>query len=114
MFQAQEQNQDVTYAIPKEGSLRFVDVMCVPKGAPHPGNAARFMNYVLNPTVQARYLQVRELRHAGVARQAAAAQGAGLRPERLPAGIDQALDHHPHRREAAEVAGRLRGLITAT
>jgi spermidine/putrescine-binding protein len=54
MFQAQEQNQDVSYAIPKEGSLRFVDVMCVPKGAPHPGNAARFMNYVLNPTVQAR------------------------------------------------------------
>jgi putrescine transport system substrate-binding protein len=54
MFQAQEQNQDVSYAIPKEGSLRFVDVMCVPKGAPHPGNAARFMNYLLNPTVQAR------------------------------------------------------------
>jgi len=54
MFQAQEQNPDVSYVIPKEGSLRFVDVMCVPKGAPHPGNAARFMNYVLSPTVQAR------------------------------------------------------------
>jgi spermidine/putrescine transport system substrate-binding protein len=53
-FQAQEQNPDVAYDIPKEGSLRFVDVMCVPKGAPHPGNAARFMNYVLSPTVQAR------------------------------------------------------------
>jgi spermidine/putrescine-binding protein len=34
--------------------LRFVDVMCVPKGAPHPGNAARFMNYALHPKVQAR------------------------------------------------------------
>jgi spermidine/putrescine-binding protein len=44
----------VSYAIPKEGSLRFVDVMCVPKGAPHPGNAARFMNYLLHPKVQAR------------------------------------------------------------
>src|SRR6266540_3912408 len=53
-FQAQEQNPDVAYDIPREGSLRFVDVMCVPKGAPHPGNAARFMNYVLSPTVQAR------------------------------------------------------------
>jgi spermidine/putrescine transport system substrate-binding protein len=53
-FQAQEQNPDVAYDIPKEGSLRFVDVMCIPKGAPHPGNAARFMNYVLSPTVQAR------------------------------------------------------------
>jgi spermidine/putrescine-binding protein len=54
VFQAQDQNQDVSYAIPKEGSLRFVDVMCIPKGAPHPGNAARFMNYVLHPKVQAR------------------------------------------------------------
>jgi putrescine transport system substrate-binding protein len=54
VFQAQDQNQDVSYTIPKEGSLRFVDVMAVPKGAPHPANAARFMNYVLHPKVQAR------------------------------------------------------------
>jgi spermidine/putrescine transport system substrate-binding protein len=54
VFQAQDQNGDVSYVIPKEGSLRFVDVMAVPKGAPHPGNAARFMNYVLHPKVQAR------------------------------------------------------------
>jgi putrescine transport system substrate-binding protein len=54
VFQAQDQNEDVSYVIPKEGSLRFVDVMAVPKGAPHAGNAARFMNYVLQPKVQAR------------------------------------------------------------
>ncbi|HKF00063.1 MAG TPA: spermidine/putrescine ABC transporter substrate-binding protein [Actinomycetes bacterium] len=54
VFQAQDSNGDVAYTIPKEGSLRFVDVMCVPKGAPHPGNAARFMNYVLHPRTQAR------------------------------------------------------------
>jgi putrescine transport system substrate-binding protein len=54
VFQAQDQNPDVSYTIPKEGSLRFVDVMAIPKGAPHPGNAARFMNYVLHPKVQAR------------------------------------------------------------
>ena len=40
VFQAQDQNQDVSYTIPK--------------GAPHPANAARFMNYVLHPKVQAR------------------------------------------------------------
>ena len=54
VFQAQDQNQDVSYTIPKEGSLRFVDVMAIPKGAPHPANAARFMNYVLHPRSQAR------------------------------------------------------------
>jgi spermidine/putrescine-binding protein len=54
VFQAQDQNPDVSYAIPKEGSLRFVDVMAIPKGAPHAANAARFMNYTLHPKVQAR------------------------------------------------------------
>jgi spermidine/putrescine transport system substrate-binding protein len=54
VFQAQDNNADVAYVIPKEGSLRFVDVMAIPKGAPHPGNAARFMNYTLHPKVQAR------------------------------------------------------------
>jgi spermidine/putrescine transport system substrate-binding protein len=54
VFQAQDQNPDVSYVIPKEGSLRFVDVMAIPKGAPHPANAARFINYVLHPKVQAR------------------------------------------------------------
>ena len=34
VFQAQDQNQDVSYTIPKEGSLRSVDVMTIPKGAP--------------------------------------------------------------------------------
>jgi spermidine/putrescine transport system substrate-binding protein len=54
VFQAQDNNADVSYVIPREGSLRFVDVMAIPKGAPHPGNAARFMNYTLHPKVQAR------------------------------------------------------------
>jgi putrescine transport system substrate-binding protein len=34
--QAQDQNQDVSYAIPKEGSLRFVDVMAIPRALPTP------------------------------------------------------------------------------
>jgi putrescine transport system substrate-binding protein len=54
VFQAQDQNPEVRYVIPREGSLRFVDVMCIPKGAPHPANAARFINYCLHPKVQAR------------------------------------------------------------
>jgi spermidine/putrescine-binding protein len=54
VFQAQADNADVRYVIPKEGSLRWADVMCIPKDAPHPENAARFMNYVLHPQVAAR------------------------------------------------------------
>jgi spermidine/putrescine-binding protein len=54
VFQAQGDNADIAYVIPKEGSLQWADVMCVPKDAPHPENAARFMNYVLLPRVAAR------------------------------------------------------------
>jgi spermidine/putrescine-binding protein len=54
VFQAAERNADVVYTIPKEGSLQWADVMCIPKGAPHVRNAALFMNYVLQPTVNAR------------------------------------------------------------
>jgi spermidine/putrescine-binding protein len=54
VFQAQGDNGDISYVIPKEGSLQWADVMCVPKDAPHPENAARFMNYVLHPKTAAR------------------------------------------------------------
>jgi spermidine/putrescine-binding protein len=54
VFQARGDNPDVAYAIPKEGSLRWADVMCVPKDAPHPDTAASFINYVLHPNVAAR------------------------------------------------------------
>jgi len=54
VFQAAERNADVVYTIPKEGSLQWADVMCIPKGAPHARNAALFINYVLQPSVNAR------------------------------------------------------------
>ena len=54
VFQAQGDNADIRYVIPKEGSLRWADVMCVPKDAPHPDYAAWFMNYVLHPKAAAR------------------------------------------------------------
>jgi putrescine transport system substrate-binding protein len=108
VFQAQDQNPDVSYVIPKEGSLRFVDVMCIPKGAPHPGNAAPLHELRAPSQGAGPHLQVRQLRHPGVAGQAAAARTADRRPVHLPAGLDQAVDRHPHRPEAPEVAGRLR------
>ncbi len=41
------------YAVPKEGSLRWVDNMAIPKGAPHYELALAFMDYVLDPQVGA-------------------------------------------------------------
>jgi spermidine/putrescine transport system substrate-binding protein len=52
-FQARDTNPDVAYAIPAEGGLSYVDLLCVPKDAPHAENAHRFINHILEPQVGA-------------------------------------------------------------
>ena len=37
----------VGYAIPKEGSMMWFDMMAIPADAPHPDNALKFLNYVM-------------------------------------------------------------------
>lgn len=46
-FQASDANDDVGYVIPEEGGLSYVDLLVIPKDAPHAGNAHRFIDYVL-------------------------------------------------------------------
>ncbi len=53
VFQAQATNEDLEYVIPTSGANSWVDVMAIPKGAPHPTNAHAFMNYILEPKVGA-------------------------------------------------------------
>lgn len=45
---------DIRYVIPKEGALRWIDVMAIPKDAPHPTNAHAFINFLLQPEVIAK------------------------------------------------------------
>ncbi len=45
---------EVAYAIPKEGTEIFADVMAVPADAPNAGNAHLFMDYILRPEVIAK------------------------------------------------------------
>ncbi len=42
---------EVAYVIPREGAAMWFDMMAIPKDAPHPENALRFMNYLLRPQV---------------------------------------------------------------
>ena len=39
--------------IPKSGGILFFDVMVIPSDAPHPGNALKWINYILRPEVHA-------------------------------------------------------------
>ncbi|HWS40273.1 MAG TPA: polyamine ABC transporter substrate-binding protein [Arenimonas sp.] len=44
---------EIEFIIPKEGASRWVDVMAIPKDAPHPSNATKFINYLMKPEVAA-------------------------------------------------------------
>ena len=42
---------DIRYVIPKEGAVRWMDVIAIPRDARHPGNAHAFVNYLMEPEV---------------------------------------------------------------
>lgn len=44
---------EIQYIIPKEGAVRWVDLMAIPKDAPHVDNAHALMDYLLKPEVAA-------------------------------------------------------------
>jgi len=41
----------VAYSIPKEGAMMWVDMMAVPKDAPHAQNALKFIDFILRPEI---------------------------------------------------------------
>ena len=43
----------VEYVIPKEGAISAFDLMAVPADAPHPDNAHKFMNFIMQPQITA-------------------------------------------------------------
>jgi putrescine transport system substrate-binding protein len=59
VFQARDRaakardKQDIAYAIPKEGSMLWIDVAAIPKDAPDPEQALRFLDFMLEPKVAA-------------------------------------------------------------
>lgn len=44
---------EIQYAIPTEGTLLWFDIMGIPKDAPHPENAHKFIDFILRPEVSA-------------------------------------------------------------
>ncbi|MDH3670363.1 MAG: polyamine ABC transporter substrate-binding protein [Gammaproteobacteria bacterium] len=44
---------EIEYVIPKEGAVIWFDMMAIPADAPHPENAQKWINYILEPKVAA-------------------------------------------------------------
>ena len=48
-----KQGVQISYVIPKEGAVMWFDNLAIPADAPHPGNAHRFVDYIMQPKVVA-------------------------------------------------------------
>jgi spermidine/putrescine transport system substrate-binding protein len=51
ILQVMEEDDDLDYAVPTEGSILWEDNMCIPRGGPNPENAHSFINYILEAEV---------------------------------------------------------------
>src|SRR5476649_336196 len=47
------EKREIAYAVPHEGAMLWVDVAAIPKDAPHPDTAYRFLDFMLEPKVAA-------------------------------------------------------------
>ncbi len=53
IFQAIDENPDIQYVIPEEGSIIWTDNLCIPANANNPELAEKFINYILRADVGA-------------------------------------------------------------
>jgi spermidine/putrescine transport system substrate-binding protein len=51
--QVMAEDDDLNFVVPKEGAMKQSDTLAIPKGAPHPENALKFINYILDAKVGA-------------------------------------------------------------
>jgi len=51
ILQVMEEDDDLSYVVPEEGSALWEDDMCIPRGGPNPDGAHAFINYILDAEV---------------------------------------------------------------
>lgn len=77
MARAMADDPDLGFVVPREGSQLSSDCLCIPKGAPHPELAARFIDYLLDAKAGAAI--ARTIRYPTPNAAAAARMDAGYR-----------------------------------
>ncbi len=53
ILQVMAEDDDIGFVVPKEGALLWQDSLCIPAGAPHPVNAHKFIDFILDAKVGA-------------------------------------------------------------
>jgi putrescine transport system substrate-binding protein len=90
---------EIRYVIPREGAVRWVDVMAIPKGSKHADDAHRFIDYLLEPKVIAEISNVVSYANANAA---------------STASIDPAVTSDPGIYPPAVVLAKLQSLGSAS
>jgi len=60
---------DISYMVPKEGSILWFDMLAIPKDAPDPDSAYAYMNYIMTPQVIADISDFKRYANANAAAQ---------------------------------------------
>ena len=47
------EDDNISYIVPKEGSIIWKDCLCIPKNAPHKENAHKFIDFILRADIGA-------------------------------------------------------------
>ncbi len=53
ILQVMGEDADLSYVVPTEGAEMWQDCLAIPAGAPRPGNAHAFINFIMDPQVEA-------------------------------------------------------------
>jgi spermidine/putrescine transport system substrate-binding protein len=74
-----ENNPDLKFVVPSEGTNRFVDAMCIPKGAANKANAEKFIDFMCRKDIALRNMEM--IGYTTVNKTAAEEYAAGLDAE---------------------------------
>ena len=77
---------NIAYVIPKEGTIEWFDMLAIPADAPHPENALKFINYIMERQGHGRHFQQRVLCQRQQGGVPADRQGDHRRSQHLSAG----------------------------
>ena len=87
ILQVMAEDDDIGYTVPKEGGLLWEDTLAIPKGAPHPGNAHEFINFILDAEGRRGDRRLHLLRHSQRGGEATPVGGVPRESRDLPAAV---------------------------
>ena len=101
--------RDIAYAVPNQGAMLWIDTVAIPKDAPNPDAAHRFLDFMLEPKVAAASSTLTRYANANVPATALLDKSITQNPVDLSAADDRARALHHLRRPTPSRPASARG-----